>query len=154
MRKLSYNERNWLAGFIDGEGHIGFTSRSALKRSTRIAPRVIIVNTYKPIMQYLADLLETRLWKRKRYNLKWKQVYAVELRSHKAFKLLRIVLPYLRVKKEQAKLCLTLYSGYVRHWRPSGRFRKLDIRTSQKRINVSKKVMALNRGKNYEKTIS
>ena len=88
--------RQWLAGFIDGEGCLQL---SRLRKS--IFPRIIITNTNKEILEdiqkkYGGDIKSVQLkdnWKKSHYyRVSWAQ----------CLKLLDDIYPYLKLKIEQA----------------------------------------------------
>jgi hypothetical protein len=112
--QLSETQKAYIAGAIDGEGCVSF-SRNTKKRY--ITPLVVIANTnLKWIQSFKIDTKvgsvsehKTHLWKKN-----WKPVYNYRLSSEKARWILREVFPYLRLKREQAKVLLALPKAYKR----------------------------------------
>ncbi len=107
----------WLAGFIDGEGSfiLQVSKERRWKNGTfgiRLRPKVTIANTHKPTMDFIAGLLKQlnigcqfNIVKRKIYNPKHHQGYTISINGHKrSLKLIKLLLPYLVTKWEQAKL--------------------------------------------------
>lgn len=102
IQELSIVQRAYLAGLIDGEGHI-----STYKRW--IEPVVGIANCNKKLMEQVRQLVAGRIIKTVPRKKKWKTMYqvrVVRIRDIKA--LLEQVLPFLIVKKRQAELMLEL----------------------------------------------
>ena len=95
----------YLAGFIDGEGCIRVNN----------APRLHITNTNKDIMDWIKDNFGGYLWaEEKSYIENAKTRYIWEISSRKLLVLLLEILPYLRVKKPQAKLVTEYYNSAVK----------------------------------------
>jgi len=84
IRKLSLSptEASYIAGFIDGEGSIGFMRQ---KRGRRInyRPKIAVVNTNREVIDFLISKLgkPTRFVVRKWKNPKWKVAYEVRYLS-------------------------------------------------------------------------
>jgi len=147
---MIYNSlfRNWLAGFIDGEGCITATYNKYLLNNyyPSITPHFILGNTDKKIMYYLGNLFQIKIKEKQRFK-KHKILYEMRCESKKAVNILKLVYPYLRLKKKQAKLCLELYKtiNYFRKTNKKGQFKKLDKRTFKKRVLLYKKLRKLNK---------
>jgi LAGLIDADG endonuclease len=94
-------DKKWLAGFIDGEGCFNFT-----KCRKTIYPRLLIVNTNLGILleiklQYGGDISS-----RQNGPEHWK-IWNCYRATYKTLnKILDDVYPYLKLKKEVAKLCI------------------------------------------------
>jgi hypothetical protein len=93
---MTIEQTIWLAGFTDGEGYIGVTSKG-----TRFQAIIRIGTTHLATMQHVAELLDTKLTVRNSEHEIWKDCYFVALYDKKAEDLLRQLLPYLKTKKEQ-----------------------------------------------------
>ncbi len=103
----------WLAGFIDGEGYIGLTFQIKREtptsaRSPRYHPYLIITNTHKAVIEYIQILLGVgRVYNFSRKNIKFKNAYQIKIsQSNDLQAVLTAILPYLRVKSEQARIVL------------------------------------------------
>lgn len=107
----------WLAGFVDGEGSfiLQVSKERRWKNGTygiRLRPRITIPNMHKPTMDFIAGLLEEwsignqfTVVSRKAQNPKHSQGYVISVNGHKrSLKLLKLLLPYLVTRWEQAKL--------------------------------------------------
>jgi hypothetical protein len=104
------NVISWLAGFIDGEGCIGFNKTS---KKHYHSPHVCIVNTHKPTIERIATILSAlgvRYWVVSptcRNKPKYKQDYQIAIRGLRRVKpLLDMITPYLFTKKAQAEAVL------------------------------------------------
>lgn len=143
--KLTYKKRNWLAGFTDGEGSIIICRNNEKRRNGKvyhqIYPLVILANTYKPAMDYVVNLLENRGSYYKQIRKKsWKICYILKLIKNDARYFIKLIYPYLKIKKKQAKLCLEL----LKTVRPN-RHKKLHKRTLNKRLSLLLKCKKLNK---------
>lgn len=84
---------SYLAGFFDGEGSIGFYSRS---------PRITVVNTYLPILKQFKTIFGGSIIKRQKVEEHHKYSYAWVLCGNKIDTVLTTLLPYLKEKRKQA----------------------------------------------------
>lgn len=105
------NVISWLAGFIDGEGCIGFNKISG-KHDCHY-PHVTIVNCHKPTIERIVEILSAlgvRYWvttRKPKNNSKWKQDWTIVIRGLRRVKpLLEFILPHLFTKKMQAEQVL------------------------------------------------
>ena len=103
---LSEVDKAYIAGIVDGEGGIDvrFTGKGARTPSGR----VIVWNTYKPLIDWLTETIGAgRSSSRVRANAKvqgTKPCYMWEVNSRQnVLALLHQLLPYLKIKKEKAK---------------------------------------------------
>ena len=128
---LKEAEIAWIAGFIDGEGCLtiqrGYTSKTT-RRKVQSAkdswvwfrPRLSVHNTDAAAVQYIADFLNVSVWRRKMKSSNLRPIYSAELYSRKGMlRVLPILIPHLRVKKELAKylyrlVCCPHGSGHVK----------------------------------------
>jgi hypothetical protein len=113
--KLKPLDRGYLAGILDGEGHIGLTRR--LRKSTgtyNYGARVIIALTSKVIYDLRALVNVGSISFVKRKNPKHKPVYYWTINPNGCRVLLPLLTNLLRVKREQAKL-LAEYLGLAKH---------------------------------------
>lgn len=110
-------QANWsyLAGLIDGEGHIGITKGCRYenhKDGTRTkypaySLQVSIFNNYLPLMKYLIEHFGGVYYIHTRSNPRAKNGYIWQPKgSRNKEKLLLAILPYLIIKTEQAKMAL------------------------------------------------
>ncbi len=105
-------ESAYLAGLIDGEGTITIAV-SKHKDWVEMRPLVAIANTDRRLLDYLKNLLgySYSASERKPRKENWSSGYLIETRGMKeAYELLRKILPYLIIKREQAETVLTFIS--------------------------------------------
>jgi len=87
----------YIAGFVDGEGCIGFA-----KCRTTIFPRVIVVNTNRDILQKLKDEFGGDIKPLSLRKINWKQGWAWRLSWTRAVNFLDKISPWLQLKSQQA----------------------------------------------------
>jgi hypothetical protein len=122
IRHLSEAEKGYLAGIIDGEGHIGLSRRPGKHGAPIYHIRVVIANTSMALHHWLEQRLpgagyimqDTRKKLDARPNThseRWKTAYKWVIAGNRvALVFLREMVPYLVIKRAQAEL---LASGYV-----------------------------------------
>lgn len=98
-------ELAYIAGFVDGEGHIGLATRKPLPgHHQQYRERIYIGNCDQSIIKYIQSLFPKGTTHQNiRYSKKHRPLYRVHYSSLNAIELAKALLPYLRVKKEQAK---------------------------------------------------
>lgn len=107
---LSEPEKAYLAGILDGEGHIGMTTIT-VGRSYTVKISLGMSDFQIPLLfketfggnVYYKD-------KQSYWNPKWKPQALWSVKSRQAERVLIALLPYLRVKKVQAELALEYMS--------------------------------------------
>lgn len=122
-KKLLYA---YMAGIVDGEGSISIISVAKLKRHV---PRLTISNTNRAMIdlfeQEFGGKVRKRIWKTStaRSNAKnWKPCFEWTLTAQMAASAVRLLYPYLRIKRRQAQLMLKLaklkqtYRSVDRRW--------------------------------------
>ena len=114
--KISEVELAYIAGLFDGEGHVFITiKKSTNKMRTQVhVLRVGITNTYRDVIEWLYELFPTYLYKRIRHkdHPTWKPCFFWETSSGNAMDFLKIIYPYLRIKKEQAQLAIEFQTNW------------------------------------------
>ena len=113
---MTKNQMVWLAGFIDGEGHLAYYKRVKNNlKGTRIGisytKLLVISNTSPETMIFISNLLKTPLFQQGPRTSNSKMIWKIRLYGENVEKLLIKLLPYLRVKKDQAKLLLSIPKG-------------------------------------------
>jgi hypothetical protein len=109
---LSAVDWSYFAGIIDGEGCIRFGT----------APRLHVTNTDKRLIDWLYQSFGGYMWtETKQYAPNAKIRHVWEVSSLKCRDLLVEVLPYLRLKHEQAEAVIAYYEGRGRLSRPGER---------------------------------
>jgi hypothetical protein len=105
----------YIAGLIDGEGHIGVKKSKAYKHLTgRVSPgyhaRICIKMVDEAAIRFVAETLGGWYFLEKRAigGLSKRQLYAYQATDKSAETILRALLPYMRVKRGQAEAVLEL----------------------------------------------
>jgi hypothetical protein len=106
LGEISSVEWSYIAGFIDGEGHLQMDERkwNGGRPSTYFV-NIKICNTNKDVMDWISKKLRIRVCKRERHleNKKWKDTYNVDITSLKrVYIILSKLLPYLIIKRDKA----------------------------------------------------
>lgn len=105
--KISAQNKAYIAGLFDGEGHIFITEdmRPNYKTSLHIL-RIGVTNTHKPTIEWLFSLFPTTISKRVQHknHPTWKPCYSWNAASKNALLFLKTIYPYLKIKKEQVRL--------------------------------------------------
>ena len=113
MSSLLYHptelEKSYLAGILDGEGHITIRIRHLLKRY--YSPFIEVTNTRKLLLEWIqsrwgGSIVEDSYARKNRSNTatcwKWR------IESNRVKDVLKQVMPYLVIKKEQAQLVISM----------------------------------------------
>lgn len=103
---MQNNKLAYCAGVIDSDGCIGMYKRPN-QNGYRI--RVSAAQVKQPAIKLLHELFDGAMFIKNRPSKNWRNLYWWEVTSRDAEKCLRKLLPYLRVKKPQAELCLQYY---------------------------------------------
>lgn len=115
---LKEAEWAWLAGMLDGEGHLGIrrgysknTNKNQRATSKKewvwYAPRISMNNTHIPTMEKSAIMMNGTLLKRKPIKSNYCYIYTVEVGAReKCIELLEKVIPHMVTKREIANLIL------------------------------------------------
>ena len=106
----------WLAGFFDGEGCI---TMNRIRRGGRVIlfPRVVIAQSNPAILSLIQRAVGRGEVYRKQKR-KWKDPYEWVITGSEAVEVMKCLLPFLRIKREQAEVFLKLPAG--RRWRRVG----------------------------------
>jgi len=107
-------ENAYFAGILDGEGTIALKrSHDTLHRKhTHYYPGVMITNTHKGVCDLAKEIYGGCVYERKSWrHTGYKPCFQWLIGSRMADSFLRLVLPYLIIKKDQAELVLTFYEG-------------------------------------------
>ncbi len=111
----------WLAGFIDGEGHLGIRKGYTENDHKHHAwskegwwwynPRLSVHNTHLPAMEKASFMLNTNVQQRKLQECNLVPMYSSEIGSRQELlRVLPMLIPYMIVKKELAENILKLVS--------------------------------------------
>jgi len=140
----------YLAGIIDGEGSINITSTKAPNsRNVSHALRMSVTNTSEALMVWLIDTFGSgRQMSRNTNPGKWATRYDWVVYGHQAEVVLRAVLPYLVIKRDQARLALE-FRGIGRTQKPYLHIRggapALDPDVVIEREDIKRRLSVLNR---------
>lgn len=109
---LTDTEKAWAAGFVDGEGCITISKQIRKNRPTP-AYRVFVTisNTKKNSLElfkeeYGGEIYDYKEQRKDRYGVKWANAYHWYCPITSSERFLTEILPYLRLKNEQANLAL------------------------------------------------
>lgn len=99
-------ELAWLAGFVDGEGYVGLPQYGSSTKTThyKYSPRLSIGNTNKKVIEYIVNKFGGTIYEQKCKKKQYKKVWCWRLYSKKAAYILKLIYPYLKVKKENADI--------------------------------------------------
>lgn len=108
VAQLSDIDAAYIAGIIDGDGCIYVTAVGP-ERSRTVYPSVVVAMTHLGVIKWLQERLGAGTIKKhntstRRKNPHWKEQFRVQLVGRRAQLLCGKILPYLIVKKEQARL--------------------------------------------------
>ena len=137
------NEVAYIAGFFDGEGTINLQThhRNNAAKTTTFHLKFRITNTNKEILDFIKFFFGVgKIYEMKRYSLKHKVAWSYELNGHDAAFAIKILLPYLVVKKEQAKLALKFAATLG----PRYAAKKLDVEVVEFRLGIGNRISELN----------
>ena len=101
----------YIAGILDGEGYIGLVKQIETRRKRETIyynPVVCFSMTNKLAIDFVNSLFEGNIWfSDKGENINRKDIFEWEAKGQKRTKeILEAILPFLRVKKEQAVILL------------------------------------------------
>ena len=144
---IKHEDIVYAAGFLDGESHVAvkksFTSRNP-NWSTHYRIYVSVANTYKPVIEWFKMKFGGSIkFTARAKDTKHKDCYSWVISAKAAYLFLKLVKPYLIVKKEQADFCMSFQNTVQK----TGF--KLDKETLNKRDELYHAVKQLNkRGSN------
>lgn len=137
--KISSSIKAYIAGFLDGEGCIRLARHQ--HQMFKWEKQVRFINTNRAILAWIRLFYGGRLYQVKRYSSKHKHSYLLVIcRKQEVIRLLFDLLPYLHIKRPQAKNLLKFMAlqGLI----PGGQqLRKL--RLAPKRAQLEKRRAAL-----------
>src|SRR3990170_840387 len=114
--KLTIEEAAYIAGILDGEGSISTPSKGMMIGRTYIA----IVNTSKDLMDWLGIKLRRKVTVKRYIHIPpidgrevktWKDAWVIQVSGFNAYHILKLLLPYLIVKKELALRAIKYYDS-------------------------------------------
>lgn len=109
---LSETDKAWMAGFLDGDGSI-YIGRQVRKNRPSPAYRVYVLvsNTNREVIEFFRDAYGGRLYnvherRKDKRGKKWADAWDWNCPQAQAHKILEDVLPYLKLKRPRAEVCL------------------------------------------------
>lgn len=106
---------SYLAGIIDGEGHIGVHQTNRKGDPAAFSPTVDITSTSKELLEYIQLLVGGRLHNLAKETDKWKASFYLEWSGLDSVNLCKALYPYLFLKRPQASILITFVVGKSRY---------------------------------------
>lgn len=103
---LSAEDRAYIAGIVDGEGTL-FVGAVGPQRHRTVYPTFAVIMTHRGVIEWLAEKMGCRAEALPRRQAHYKLQYKVRLFGKRVRLLCEVLLPYLRVKDQQARLICT-----------------------------------------------
>lgn len=101
----------YIAGILDGEGHIGI-KKTVTRRNGRINPqyqeRIAVRMVDEPAIRFIAETLGGNYYSERPHAHNGRPLYCFQATDRQAASMLEAVLPYLRVKRQNALAVLEL----------------------------------------------
>ena len=98
----------YLAGFVDGEGCL---TRNISRNTVKYRPQLRISGTYKPVMEWIKRWFGGNYYTIHRRTAKTKTTYDWVISTNQAIALVNRLMPYLKVKKREAKVFVAFYKA-------------------------------------------
>lgn len=110
-------ENAYFAGILDGDGSISIGRAHGIRRKNyQCFPMARIINTHGGVCEFAKRLYGGTVYERKdREKNGHKRIFLWQTSSRKAESFLKLVLPYLVIKRKQAELVLAFYDGTFIH---------------------------------------
>lgn len=108
----------YVAGIVDGEGSVDIYKVNTPAHNSRYAMRLIVGITEQWLPQFLKFNFGGSVNVRESNTPKHKDCWVWSVAAIKAAKVLRLILPYLQIKKPQAELALSFQSRKVKRHAP------------------------------------
>lgn len=108
---MTNEELSYLAGIVDGEGTISLTSGTNKPEHGR--PFVQVANTNYKLAEWIKDKVKIKagFFEYDRHPETQKPSFLFQWRGSNGAELLRLLVPFLVLKREQAELVLALWEG-------------------------------------------
>ncbi len=133
---MTRNDLSYLAGIIDGEGHIEIHCDN---RIPSFYLRIIVVSTSEELMFWLKEKFGGHYYPRTWNELTRKQCYAWQVSTKQSEEMLKKIFPFLIIKKRQAKLALEFRKTVGKQGK------KLSEKVCRERTRIAKEMKLLNR---------
>ena len=98
----------YVAGILDGEGSISIRNQ-APHHNFQI--RIVVVNTFLPLLKNLQEQFAGSIYQRKPIGLSKKECYEWVSTGNQAEGILKQLLPYLLIKRKQAELAIFAWAN-------------------------------------------
>ena len=95
---------SYLAGFFDGEGSVYIMKGKNSQGNPAFFLEISFTNSNREVLEYAQSLFKGKITESKDPRPLKKMVYRLRIRSNQALDALKQMLPFLKVKKEQAKM--------------------------------------------------
>jgi len=140
-------DKSYIAGLIDGEGYIGICKSRAYKGKGRLNTgywvHLAIINTNLKVLQWIKSTIKTGvIYTKLRTGQPDKKIYQLVWTRNGAKRILSQVLPYLKIKKKQAELCILFQNQFISY--KGGKNTIVPKKVTQRRNKLHKKVKGLN----------
>jgi hypothetical protein len=123
-------EKSYWAGFIDGEGSIMITktfSKDGFHKNPTYQLQIAVATTNKKTMQKLQSFANGGWLTERRFKrINQRNAYYWGLKGDKAMNFLKIILPYLKLKKKQAIVGIEFQKNKNQPNKFGGRIRALN----------------------------
>jgi len=140
---MKCRDKAWLAGFIDGEGCIEIYSRKYIpSNSIYYIVRINISNTKKKAIEFIKKSYKKSCCSYIQYPISKnaKICYIAQFTCEHVIKVLNDVYPYLKLKREQARLCRKMSISISKNKR-----KKLSPNIIKYREKIYKKCQLINK---------
>lgn len=107
----------YIAGFVDGEGYIGikkYIRRPDKNWCPMYTERVSVAGINKKSIEELDDIVSGYIYYHKHSKISKKGYWSWEVTENNARKFIKLIYPYLRIKKPEADLVLKLGENKVK----------------------------------------
>lgn len=125
---------NYIAGFIDGEGHVGIIKSSPDKKwrevSLRYTPKITIINTNREILSEIKNELGGLITKRKKEKEHHRVTYSLQIYGKALNSAIPKLLPFLIGKKDELH-CLEEMIKTQRHTARGNGYTKEELKVKK-----------------------
>lgn len=106
MEQLSEIERAYVAGFFDADGYVGVVHPQTGANAGAFWLRATITNNHTGILQEFQEKLGGRIYAKDNKREQWLHQYNLAWQGAQVKDFLSVILPYLKVKRQQAEIAL------------------------------------------------
>lgn len=105
---MNKNDLRYLAGFLDGEGSIGVERYNRYGITTNYGIKISVTNTNRSVLDWIQSHYGGYMVASKPKKLNHHVCFQLTLRHRKAYRLIKDVQPYLKLKVELANLAIKI----------------------------------------------